>query len=411
MPKLTSLAVRRQNQPGKYRDTDGLILQVTRNKSGTVRKSWLVRYSCLGKQREVGLGCFPELSLADARMEAADIRLQARRGVDRITEKRAKTIEQHSKEVPAQTFENCAERFLASHESGWSNSKHRQQWRNSLRTYAYPILGPMNVVDVTLTEILQVLEPIWYTKTETAKRVRSRIEKVLAWSIVRGFRPPPNPAVWRGHLELLLPKPTKIAPVKHFAAMDWQDVPAFVGDLHRRPGPSARALTFTILTAARSGEVRNATWAEIDWDSATWLISAERMKMRNAHRVPLSAEARAVLHERRKMAFSGRGDYIFYRKSPQTSFSDSVYRALYKRMGILGITTHGFRSSFRDWVGEATNYPRELAEHSLAHRVGDATERAYRRGDALEKRRALMADWGRFCFGVAPTTTDEGGAK
>ena len=398
MPKLTSLAVSRQDTAGKYRDEHGLILQVSKSKSGNVRKSWLFRYSCFGKQREIGIGAFPDLSLGEARTKATEIRLQSRQGVDPIRERDKEKAELEHEYALHISFSDCAERYVASHEPSWSNPKHRQQWRNTLRTYAYPAMGKMNVADIAVSDVMRVIEPIWYSKTETASRLRGRIEKVLAWAIVCGYRQPPNPAVWRGHLEMLLPKPSKVSPIKHFAVLDWQSVPEFMAELSTRPAISSRALEFTILTAARSSEARLATWREINWEEALWIVPASRMKMRKAHRVPLSRPARSLIEQCQPNARCHPDDFIFHSNNPGTYRSNAVYRSLYKRMRRDGLTTHGFRSSFRDWVGEATNFPREVAELSLAHRVGNTAERAYRRGDALEKRRALMESWADYCF-------------
>lgn len=398
MPKLAALNVARQNEPGRYSDENGLILQVSKNRSGLVRKSWLVRYALHGKRREMGIGSFPEIALKEAREAAIDVRRKVQDGVDPIQEReQAKTAAaaEHAKKM---TFADCAELYITAHEPSWKNAKHRQQWRNTLITYAYPIIGEMDVADVGLSEVMRILEPIWYTKTETASRLRGRIETILSWAIVRGHREPPNPALWRGHLDMLLPKQSKIQTVKHHAALDWKALPRFIADLRKHPAPSARALEFTILTAVRSGELRLATWKEIDWDEALWIIPAERMKMKKEHKVPLSQTALQILSDRREAVGANPDEFLFYHQSATTPFSDAVYRALFERMKRSGITTHGFRSTFRDWAGEETNHPREIAEMALAHQVGDATERAYRRGDALSKRRVLMDEWAAYCI-------------
>ncbi|MEO1662091.1 MAG: integrase arm-type DNA-binding domain-containing protein [Pseudomonadota bacterium] len=400
MPRLTALTVSRKTSPGKYPDEHGLMLQVTKNRAGDVRKSWYVRYSFAGKRTEMGLGSYPALSLADARDEALQIRRSVHQGIDPKVERDSELELATAEEVEKMTFKDCAEFYLKSRERSWSNSKHRQQWRNTLVTYAYPIIGDMDVRDIGLSEIMQIIEPIWYDKTETASRVRGRMESILAWSIVRGHREGPNPAIWRGHLDVLLPTKSKVQKVKHHAALDWRKLPIFMDALRQRPGTSARALEFTILTASRSGEVRNALWDEILWDDDIWMVPAERMKMRNEHRVPLSRQATALLKRRFEETRGLGTDHIFYPSVPTKPFSNDVYRALYKRMGHDGITTHGFRSSFRDWAGESTNHARETAELALAHKVGDDTERAYRRGDALAKRLILMQDWADYCDGA-----------
>ncbi len=393
MGQLTALRAQKLAEPGKYPDGKGLILQVTQGRTGSIRKSWLVRFSIAGKQREMGLGTFPELGLADARAAALDVRSKALKGIDPIREKREVQAALRAEAAKAMTFSRCAELYIASHERGWANPKHRQQWRNTLSTYAYPIVGAVDVADVGVSEVMQILEPIWYTKTETASRLRGRIESILSWAIVRGHREPPNPAVWRGHLDSLLPKPSRVHTIINHPALDWSEVPNFMADLRQRPGTSARALEFTILTAARSGEVRKARWEEIDWRDRLWVVPAERMKMRREHRVPLSEAALVLLKQRRDSIAPQPTDLLFFHSDPQKPYSDAVYRALFQRMKRDGVTAHGFRSSFRDWAGEATNHARETAELALAHRIGNDAERRYRRGDALEKRRRLMEDW------------------
>lgn len=407
MGQLTALRAQKVTAPGKYPDGKGLILQVTKGRTNAVRKSWLVRFSIAGKQREMGLGTFPELGLADARAAALDVRAKALKGIDPIQEREAVQAALRAEAAKTMTFSKCAEMYIASHERGWANPKHRQQWRNTLSTYAYPVIGAMNVADVGVSEVMQILEPIWYTKTETASRLRGRIESILSWAIVRGHRPPPNPAVWRGHLDSLLPKPSRVHTIINHPALDWRDMPVFMADLAKRPGTSARALEFTILTAARSGEVRRARWEEIDWRERLWVVPAERMKMRREHRVPLSAPALSMLQHRRDRLAPNPEDLLFFNSDPQKPYSDAVYRALFQRMRRVGLTTHGFRSSFRDWAGEATNHARETAELALAHRIGNDAERRYRRGDALQKRRKLMDDWADYLTGPASSPADE----
>ncbi|MGD2134469.1 MAG: site-specific integrase, partial [Maricaulaceae bacterium] len=296
------------------------------------------------------------------------------------------------------TFKDCAERYIAAHEPSWANPKHRQQWRNTLSSYAYPEIGDLDVTAVGVGDVMRVIEPLWASKTETASRLRGRIEAILAWAIVRGHREGPNPALWRGHLDALLPPRGRIRPVRHHAALDWRRVPEFMAALRARPAMSARALEFTILTAARSSEVRLARWGEIDLADKLWIVPAARTKMRREHRVPLADRTLELLGALRDDETPDDA-LIFPSAKPDRPFSDAVYRALYARMGVEGVTTHGFRSAFRDWCGEATNHPREVAEHALAHKAGDAVELAYRRGDALAKRRKLMADWVAYCGG------------
>lgn len=391
MPKLTALNIGKITAPGRYADAErGLILQVSQGKT-EVRRSWIVRFSFAGKRREMGVGAFPEVSLAQARNAAVDIQRWARAGVDSIDKRDAVKRELARKAASRLTFEDCAERYVDSNEVGWSNPKHRQQWRNTLATYAYPALGRTPVADIDVEDVLQVIEPIWRTKTETASRVRGRMEAVLGWAIVRGFRKGPNPAVWRGHLDRILPPKSRVNPVKHHAALDWKALPDFVADLQTKRAVSARALEFIVLTAARSAEARLATWREIDWERKLWVVPAARVKTRREHRVPLTARALEILAA--LLPQTADADALIFAGPGGKPLSDSVFRALFRRMKRENLTAHGFRSTFRDWAGEATEYPRELAEQALAHRAGDAVELAYRRGDALERRRTLMAAW------------------
>ncbi|MEM9840544.1 MAG: integrase arm-type DNA-binding domain-containing protein [Pseudomonadota bacterium] len=414
---LTALRVRAIEESGRYLDKgrkNGLSLQVQKGKTGGLSKGWIVRFSVDGRRREMGLGPYPDVSLSEARERAADIRHQIAKGLDPISEKRAERAlqkaavttshaetarsksDQSAATLDPETFRGCAEAYISAQSAGWANPKHKQQWTNTLRTYAYPVLGDLKVKDVTLDHVLQVIEPIWTKKTETASRVRGRIEAVLNYGIARGYREPPNPATWRGQLQVLLPPKNRIAPVKHHEALPYRELPAFMAELSRRRAPAALTLAFTILTAARSAEVREMVWDEVDFESRTWIVPAERMKARAEHRVPLSEAALSILVGQRAAALHS--FWVFPNASGQKPFSDAVYRALFARMGRPTLTAHGFRSTFRDWCGEETSYPRELAEHSLAHQVGSAVELAYRRGDALERRRKLMEEWGRFAM-------------
>lgn len=346
----------------------------------------------------MGLGTFPGLSLAAAREAAVDIQRRAREGVDPI-ETRKERRREAALEKRTKTFRDCAEQYIALNEVGWSNPKHRQQWRNTLATYAYPVFGARPVGEISVSDVLQVIKPLWQEKTETASRLRGRIEAILSWAIVRGLREGPNPAVWRGHLDAILPPKARVRPVTHHRALDFLVLPAFMADLCTRRAPSARALEFTILTAARSAEVRFATWSEIDFERRLWIVPAHRIKTRREHRVPLGARCLDLLGGQKQDAANYEGDALIFPSGTGKAMSDAVYRALFARMGYQDITAHGFRSSFRDWVGETTSFPRELAEQALAHRAGDAVELAYRRGDALEKRRVMMAAWEAFALG------------
>jgi integrase len=291
----------------------------------------------------------------------------------------------------AYTFKECAEAYIKAHASTWKNDKHRQQWRNTLAQHAYPVMGSLLVRDVKLPHVLAVLEPIWGTTNETAVRLRGRIELVLDWATARAYREGLNPARWRGHLDKLLARPSKINNRQHHAALPVSEAGALMPRLRAAEGIGARALEFLILTAARSGEVRGATWAEIDRDARMWTVPAERMKAGKVHRVPLSAEAMALLDALPRLAGS---DLVF--PAPRGgALSDMTLTAVLRRMAVAAVP-HGFRSTFRDWAAERTNYPRDVAEMALAHTIGDKVEAAYRRGDLLEKRTAMMADWASF---------------
>jgi integrase len=300
--------------------------------------------------------------------------------------------------TPAVTFKECAEQYIEAHKPSWSNAKHAAQWSTTLATYAYPVIGDQPVSKLTNSAgtdlIMRVLEPIWHDKTETASRVRGRIESVLDWAKVRGYREGENPARWRGHLDKLLPARDKIAPVKHHAAMPYADVPAFMKKLRAIDGSAARALEFTILTAARISEVLGAQRSEIDRKARIWIVPPERMKTRREHRVPLCDAALAIIDS------SPKGQHLFPGRKPGRPLADTSIFNLIERMGTLDqVTTHGFRSTFRDWAGETTHYPSEVLEMALAHTVADKVEAAYRRGDMLQKRHALMRDWSAFCEG------------
>ena len=290
------------------------------------------------------------------------------------------------------TFKQAAVAYIAAHEAGWRNAKHAAQWKSTLETYAYPVVGSLLVRDIDLTHVLAILEPLWKTKTETATRLRGRIEQVLDWATARGHRDGLNSARWRGHLDKMLARPSKVARVVHRAALPVAEVGSFMAALREADGVGARALEFAILTAARSGEVRGASWSEIDLDTATWTIPGERMKMGREHRVPLSGPAVKLLRALTRVAGS---DLVF--PAPRGGqLSDMTLTAVLRRMKIPAVP-HGFRSTFRDWASERTNYPRDAAEMALAHAIGDKVEAAYRRGDLFDKRRRMMADWATFC--------------
>lgn len=401
MPKaateLKALDVQRLTAPGLHfvGVVPGLALQVLPSGGRT----WILRAMVAGKRRDMGLGGYPAVTLAQARELARAARERIKAGHDPVTEAKAARSAQAASRATALTFQQCAEKYIAAHKSGWKSEKHAQQWTNTLDQHAYPTLGQMLVRDVGLSHVLAVLEPIWQTKTETASRLRGRIESVLDWATVRKYREGENPARWRGHLDKILPKPAKVAKVEHHAAMPVDDVAAFLGRLQTQEGMGARALEFTILTASRSGEVRGATWTEIDLKAKVWTIPAERMKAGKEQRVPLSAQAVEVLQALPRVAETN----IVFPGAKGQPLSDMTLTATLRRMEI-DSTVHGFRSTFRDWAGERTSHPREVIEHALAHQLKDKAEAAYQRGDLFEKRRRLMDDWAAFLQRSNPAT-------
>lgn len=394
--KLTQLQITRLKAPGLYGDGAGLWLNVTEGGS----KSWVLRYTLAGKERRAGLGPFPEVSLAEAREAAVNFRRQIRNGQDPVEEKRKAKAAAQAEQAKSVTFDWCAEKYIAAHKPSWKNPKHGDQWTNTIATYVSPIMGSTAVDRIETAHIMRVLEPIWSTKAETASRVRGRIESILSWAAVRKFRSGENPARWKGHLDSLLPARKKIARVQHHPALPWQDMSAFMAELKQQAGIGALALQFTILTAARSGEVRGMTWDEVNLDDAVWIIPGKRMKAGRDHRVPLSAHAQAILTTMEELKL-GDTNVVFPSVRDRKPLSDMALTAVLKRMGRTDITVHGFRSTFRDWAAEVTHYPREMAEMALAHTVSDQVEAAYRRGDMFEKRRKMMADWDGFCHGTA----------
>lgn len=370
---------------GRYADGGGLYLVV----SPTGSRKWVFRFRWKGKLSDMGLGSASVVPLSRARDRAAEARLKIAEGVNPLAEKRA------ARAIP--TFGRFADDLVSSVQSQWRNAKHRQQVQNTLERDAAS-LRPFPLDQIDTAKVLEALRPIWSVKSETASRVRARIEWVLDAAKAKGYRSGENPARWKGHLDQLLPKPSRLTR-GHHAALPFAEVPAFIRELHDRPATSALALEFTILTASRSGEVRGAVWREMDLANAVWTIPADRMKAGREHRVPLSNRALAILADMARLADNDPDALVFPGpKGSRTSLSDAAFSALLKRMGRSeGITPHGFRSSFRDWAGETTTFPRDVAEMCLAHAVGDMTERAYRRGDALARRRELMQAWSEFC--------------
>jgi integrase len=371
----------------------GLHLQVSPNGA----RSWVIRIMVGSKRREIGLGPYPAITLAMAHQKARDTRELAEQGVDPVDQKNAILSALKAEQAKAITFGQAAQAYIKAVEAEWRNPKHAKQWAATLETYAFPVMGGLLVRDIGLTHVLKVLEPIWQTKTETASRLRGRIESVLAWATTRGYRSGENPARWRGHLDTLLAAPNKIKGEEHYPAVSIVDAGAFLRDLRARVGMGARALEFTMLTAARSGEVRGAVWSEIDLDAGIWTIPAGRMKAGREHSEPLSPAAVHLLKEQPR--FDGE-DIVF--PSPRGgTMSDMTLSKLMKSMGYKDrdgrlCVPHGLRSTFRDWAAERTNYPREVVEAALAHTNADKTEAAYLRSNLLVKRSGLMAEWSKF---------------
>jgi len=393
MPKvakeLGALAVSRLKEPGAYPvgKVAGLYLQV----SSETARSWILRVKIGDKRREIGLGAYPAVSLKDAHTKAQAERDKIRAGVDPILARKAAESALRLAHASEITFNEAAKKFIDSRSHGWKNAKHGEQWKNTLAEYAEPILGKMLVRHIAREHVLQVLEPIWTSKTETASRVRGRIESVLDWARVKGYRTGENPALWRGNLDHLLAKPSTVKPVRHHAALPYREMGEFMNTLRAAEGMAARCLEFTILTVSRSGEARGARWSEIDLDAGIWRVPGERMKEKKEHRVALSVPSIQLLRSLPRLEDS---DLVFH--SPRGKvLSDMTLLMIVRRMGAAA-TPHGMRSTFKDWASEMTNHPRELIEVALAHIPGDSSEMAYWRGDVLERRRALMQDWAQF---------------
>jgi integrase len=388
--KLTDMKVRNASKPGYLGDGGGLYLQVSRY--GT--KSWTFRYQINGRPREMGLGSVHTFSLKEARQRAQEHRKLLADGIDPIESRNADRQRQRLEAARAKTFDQCATAYIDAHRAGWRNAKHADQWTNTLTAYASPVFGDLPVADVDTAAVMRVLSPMWNDKTETASRLRGRIESVLNWAAVQGFRTGENPARWRGHLDKLLPKRSKVQKVQHHPALPYADAPAFMKKLGAQEGIAACALEFLILTAARTGEVIGAKWTEFDMEAKIWTVPAERMKAGRPHEVPLSPRAFALIQAQAAVKV---GDYVFPGRRPRDPLSNMALLALLKRMGRSDLTAHGFRSTFRDWVAEQTGFPGEVAEMALAHVVSDKTEAAYRRGTMKEKRRQLMDEWSTYC--------------
>jgi integrase len=386
--RLKALDVTRSKlKSGMHADGGGLYLRVATGGS----RQWIFRYRKAGKLIDMGLGGTVAVGLAEARSKAADARSLLAEGKDPLAKKRDLRASEVVAKARNLAFETLAQQCIASRKSSWRNTKHAAQWTSTLKTYAFPMIGRLSVSEVAVGDVLKVLEPIWTTKTETASRVRQRIETVLDYARARGYRQGDNPARWRGHLAQILPARSRVVRVKHQPALPYAEVPNLVARLRKQEGVAAQALQFLIFTAARSSEVTGASWSEIDLKTATWTVPPTRVKSGRAHRVPLCKQVMDIL-----TALTHRKGIVF-QNAKEIGLSSGAFRALLDRMDIEDVVPHGFRSSFRDWAAERTNYPREVAEAALAHVTGDKVEAAYRRSDLFEKRRRLMTEWANFC--------------
>lgn len=384
---------RLNKSPGSYCDGDGLYFVV----ASKTAAAWVLRYgdgyrtSGAGKRypivREMGLGSYPEITLARARELAVEARRQKAEGLDPIAERRRLRVTQRA----CVTFKGAAESYIAAHASEWKNAKHAAQWKATLASYAYPTFGDLPVSDVDITSVHKALEPIWTTKNETARRVRGRIEAVLDWAAAREYRQGDNPAQWK-RLKTLLGRGRQ---AKHHAALPYDELPEFMGDLQAEVGTAAVCLSFLILTAARTSEALCVEWQEINLEKGLWTVPAAKIKAGREHRVPLSKAALEILHKRHKET-GGKG-FVFAGERPKKPLSNMSMLNVLKRMKRDDLTVHGFRSTFRDWIEEKTHFPGSVAEAALAHVIGDKTEAAYRRGDLFEKRRELMTAWANYC--------------
>lgn len=401
--RLSALKINKLNTAGYFVDGGGLVLQISKTGS----KSWLFKFDYQGKRHEMGLGSLATVNLKDAREKARLCRLKLLDGINPLLEKKQafRSIAQQSARML--TFEECANSYIKAHESSWKNPKHLQQWENTIKTYANPVIGKLNASDIDTSHIRKILDSIWKTKTETAVRLRGRIETILDWAKVAGYRDGENPARWNGHLDQMLPAPNKIKKVKHLPSLPWTEISNFMNTIREDKVQASKAVALAILTATRSNEIRFAKWSEFDLEQSIWIIPAERMKAGKEHRIPLSKQVIALLNTLDK-----EGEFIFKGRKEGTPISDMTLTAVIRRMdqaikdsggaGLVDangetITMHGFRSTFRDWCAESSEFPREVAEHALAHKLPDKIEQAYQRGDMLQKRALLMQSWADFC--------------
>jgi integrase len=402
LEKLTPLKIQRLKEQGIHGDGGGLYLQI----SGSGARSWIFRYRMGGRKtpRDMGLGSLNSVSLAEARKKAYFARSQITNGVDPLEARRSDRAKAALNASKSMTFRECAEAFIRAHREGWRNAKHAAQWEATLSTYVYPKIGATAVRDIDVGQVLKVLEQkceeldgkptLWSGKTETASRVRGRIETILDWAKVRGYRSGDNPARWRGNLEHTLPKRNVVQSVSHHAALPYAKIGEFFSALRGQEGVSAQAMQFLILTATRTSETLGARWGEIDFEKALWTIPSNRIKAGKEHRIPLSESALGIVKARLKCR---EGDFVFPGGKAGQQLSNNALLKLLERMKRDDITAHGFRSTFRDWAAERTNYPREVAEMALAHTISDKVEAAYRRGDLFDKRKRMMEEWAKYC--------------
>ncbi len=395
--RLTALKVAKAKLPGMYGDGAGLYLRVTADGA----KNWVYRYMLAGRPRWMGLGPVALYGLAEARGKALDARRLRHEGIDPIEARRATRTRERLGAAKMVTFKQCAESYIKAHRAGWRNTKHAAQWEATLATYAEPIIGALPVQAIDTALVLRVLEPIWETKPETAGRLRGRIEVILDRAKVLKQREGENPARWRGHLDKLLPRRSKVRAVEHHAALPYGQLPSFLAVLREQEGIAASALEYTILTAVRTGEIIGATWDEINLLDKTWTIPAERMKAGKEHRIPLSGRAIVILEEMQRHALEDT-TFVFRGGKADKPLSNMAFLMLLRRMKRDDLTAHGFRSTFRDWAAERTDFPSEVVEMALSHAIGNKVEAAYRRGDLFEKRRRLMDAWAAYCARSVP---------
>ena len=388
---LSAVKIARLKKPGRYSDGGGLYLRVSEWQT----RSWVFRFERAGRERQMGLGSIHTVSLAEARERARQARLLVLDGRDPIDVRIAERAAWRLEAAKAMTFEQCGEAYIKAHSPSWKNDKHRAQWDATLKAIAYPVFGKLPVAAVDTGLVLKAIEPIWSEKTDTANRTRGRIETVLDWARARGYRAGDNPARWRGHLDQLLPRKSRLAPVKHRPAMPFKEIPAFMAELRKRDDISTRALEFLILTAARTGEIIGAQRREIDIEEKLWTVPRSRTKSGRQHRVPLSPRAIELLKS--LPLPEDPNAFVFPGRQPGKPLSNMAMLKLIRDMGRVNIVVHGFRSTFKDWAAESTAHENIVTEMALAHVVGDDVEAAYRRGYLMQKRRALMDDWANFC--------------